>query len=219
MTLEERIQSRIEFLRQEQKNGKILQLTTFNITGLMITHLLKKYHIEFLPVFIDTFYHFEETYQYLNEFPYSVEVIHTNKAKNRNDFERKYGEELWKKQPERYAYYTKILPMLDIYQKVSPIIVLNGRRRSQGGERKDLELFSKDAYTDIPKMQLLYDFTEEEILTYLRNENVKIHPLYEKGYRSIGDFHSTFPSHEENKERSGRIFHHSSSECGLHVLL
>jgi len=128
MTIDERLSSRIDYLRNLQNEGKtIIQ---------MITHLLKKYDIHFIPIIIDTFYHFEEIYQILEKFKEknNIEVIHIDKAENREDFEKKYDSELWKRQPERYAHYTKVLPLLEMYKKYTPSIVINGRR-PKGGER------------------------------------------------------------------------------------
>lgn len=50
--------------------------------------------------------------------------------------------------------------------------------------------------------------------------NVPYNPLLDKGYRSVGDYHSTAlpdPNAADAGERSGRWQGKSKSECGLHT--
>ncbi|HEX54809.1 MAG: phosphoadenosine phosphosulfate reductase [Candidatus Altiarchaeales archaeon] len=47
-------------------------------------------------------------------------------------------------------------------------------------------------------------FTEKDIWDYIKSRNLPYHPLYDKGYRSIGCEPCTKPSVEGGSERSGR---------------
>lgn len=212
------IKERIEFIKNAlNENKKIIQITTFNITGLAIYNILKEYNLnkQIKTIFIDTLHHFSETYDMLKDYP-DVFVIKPKCANSQDEFTKKYGFELWKRQPERYLYYTKVQPLIDIYQQFKPDIVINGRRKSQDNERSKIDLYELDSYdSDITKMQLLYDLTELDVVNYLKNKNVDLHPLYESGYKSIGDYHSTIQS-INNVERSGREFYNGKTECGLH---
>ena len=50
---------------------------------------------------------------------------------------------------------------------------------------------------------------------YLKRYNLPYHPLWQKGYTSVGDHHSTKSLHEVDNELETRNNGHSR-ECGLH---
>ena len=191
-------------------------MTTFNITGLAIHNILQEAGLQIETVFIDTLHHFSETYQLMQE--YEATVFRPKHCQTENDFVLRYGKNLWESQPERYSFYTKQEPKIRMYKTLKPFLVINGRRQSQGTPtREKLDLFEMDKDDGVLKMQLLYDWSESEVSEYLEKKHVKKHPLYSQGYRSIGDYHSTFSVREEAGERSGRKFFDGKMECGLHV--
>jgi phosphoadenosine phosphosulfate reductase len=50
----------------------------------------------------------------------------------------------------------------------------------------------------------------------MRANDLPYHPLYRRGYRSIGDVHSTAPTQEGEDPRAGRRLG-VHSECGIHL--
>ena len=91
-----------------------------------------------------------------------------------------------------------------------------GLRREQNDTRK--ETLKVDASGPRVKLSPLADWTQEQVRTYLRDHNVPVHPLYAKGYSSIGCGPCTRATQAGEHERAGRWWWEEggSSECGLH---
>lgn len=91
----------------------LFQTTAFGLTGLVAIDMLSKITREPPPlIFIDTLFHFPETYQLVEEVKEKYGVhVHVYKPEGCADveeFERKHGKELWKNDETAYDYYVKV---------------------------------------------------------------------------------------------------------------
>lgn len=75
-----------------------------------------------------------------------------------------------------------------------------GIRRDENPARKNEKYFSPRP--NHIRIHPLLDFTEEDVWNYIRLFNVPYSPLYDKGYRSIGE--KPFTRRSKDGERSGR---------------
>jgi phosphoadenylyl-sulfate reductase (thioredoxin) len=68
------------------------------------------------------------------------------------------------------------------------------------------------------KLSPLADWSREQVAEYIREHNVPVHPLYERGYTSIGCGPCTRATQPGEGERAGRWWWemNAASECGLH---
>jgi len=164
---------RFEEIKKILKNKNIVQLTSFGTTGIIICHMLYRMNMLILipTIFIDTLYHFESTYTLINKIKnqykdIDIQIVKPLNCNNNNDFIAKHGDELWKKIPKKYGYYTKIEPRNRIMKLLQSNCYINGRRRNQGFERSNIEFIEyNDEYI---RIQPLYDWTEDEIWYYIR---------------------------------------------------
>ena len=62
----------------------------------------------------------------------------------------------------------------------------------------------------------LLKWTTKDMFYYMEENNLPQHPLFLKGYSTIGDWHSSRPETELNKGRDTR-FGGIKEECGLHT--
>ena len=62
----------------------------------------------------------------------------------------------------------------------------------------------------------LLNWSKKDIFYYMREHNLPQHPLFEKGYSTVGDWHSSQAENITNKGRSTR-FGGVSEECGIHI--
>ena len=69
--------------------------------------------------------------------------------------------------------------------------------------------------TRTTKLYPILDWTNEQIESHFFLYGLPRHPLLEKGYVSIGDWHSTTPLKEGQTEEDTR-FGGLKRECGLH---
>ncbi len=96
---------------------------------------------------------------------------------------------------------------------------LTGQRREQSTTRVELNFEERDDARGIAKFNPLFDWTENDIWAYIKQENVPIHPLHLKGYPSIGCEPCTRQVKKGEDIRAGRWWwlQSDSKECGLHV--
>lgn len=95
--------------------------------------------------------------------------------------------------------------------------VITGRRASQGAARSSLMPLEIDG-TGLFKLNPLYAWRFVDVETYVREHDVPRNALLGRGYKSVGDWHSTAPSGEGDAgERAGRWSGRAEkTECGLH---
>lgn len=91
-----------------------------------------------------------------------------------------------------------------------------GLRRDGGPARAATRTVERDG--GIVKINPLAAWTREQALSYARNHDLPMHPLYERGHTSIGCAPCTRPVAPEEGERAGRWWWEADPdrECGLH---
>jgi phosphoadenosine phosphosulfate reductase len=91
-----------------------------------------------------------------------------------------------------------------------------GLRRSQNESRADVLKVDHDASP--VKISPLADWTSEQVEDYIRRNDVPRHPLYARGYTSIGCEPCTRAVEAGEDERAGRWWweQDAAKECGIH---
>ncbi|TIB12145.1 hypothetical protein E3P92_02699 [Wallemia ichthyophaga] len=209
----------------------LYQTTAFGLTGTIAVDMISKIskargaaHAVDL-IFLDTLYHFDETIDLARTVSekYSAKLHNyiPNGVNNVKQFEVLYGKELWISDEDMYDFAVKVEPARRAYEELGVKAVLTGRRRSQGGERAAIPAIEIDE-TGLIKVNPLASWTFEQVKAYADNNKVPYNALLDKGYKSVGDWHSTkAPSGvatSDADERSGRWSDKGGqkTECGLH---
>ena len=202
----------------------LFQTTSFGLTGLVIRDMLSKMMIPRPQmvdiIFFDTLHHFPETLALLDEvrLRYSLANFHIYKPERVDsveDFARKHGDKLWETNGDLYDWIAKVEPAQRAYRELQVNAVITGRRRSQGGRRGDLPVIEVDD-AGLIKINPLASWTFSQVREYIKANNVPYNKLLDRGYKSIGDWHSTKPVSETEDERSGRWQGQQKTECGIH---
>lgn len=91
-----------------------------------------------------------------------------------------------------------------------------GLRRSQSALRADLQKIEER--DGLVKISPLADWTHQQVEDYIRRNNVPRHPLYARGYTSIGCAPCTRPTETGEDQRAGRWWweREAPKECGIH---
>lgn len=226
-----------------QFSSSLVDVTSFGPSGLVILHKLQQ--LDLLPsipvVTIDTLHLFTETYDFIQELKRS-ELLHNANLyvyqprgfSTREDFDKAFGKDLYKTNPEKYAYLSKVEPTLSALEDTRATAWITGRRRSQGGERTRvdiLEIMDDSINTTtsssnssnnklVPRYKLnpLAFWTYSQVWDYIHKYNIPYNKLHDKGYKSIGDVMNTAPVAQNASERSGRFVGLANiSECGIHA--
>ncbi|EGO02213.1 hypothetical protein SERLA73DRAFT_133099 [Serpula lacrymans var. lacrymans S7.3] len=200
----------------------LYQTTAFGLTGLVAIDMLSKLTPSPPPlIFLDTLYHFQETYELVQEvekrYGQHIHVYKPEGCQTVQDFETKFGEKLWETDEDTYDFAVKVEPAQRAYQELNVRSVITGRRASQGGDRASLQPLEVDA-TGLLKLNPLCSWTFPFVEWYITQNNVPRNRLLDQGYKSVGDWHSTVKSGDgDGGERAGRwADKQEKTECGLH---
>ena len=90
-----------------------------------------------------------------------------------------------------------------------------GLRRDQSESRADTPFLSWSG--DRWKVHAIADWTDRDVYLYLKEHDLPYHPLWDQGYVSVGDVHTTQPLHAVDDENQTRFFG-LKRECGLHEI-
>jgi phosphoadenosine phosphosulfate reductase len=114
---------------------------------------------------------------------------------------------------EQYNKLNKVEPMQRALSELKAGTWFAGLRRSQSDTRGKLPVLQR-----VGKQFKLYpiiDWSNKDLHYYLKENNLEYHPLWEQGYVSIGDWHTTQSLQEGMSEQDTRFFG-LKRECGLH---
>lgn len=208
---------RIEYML-EHCSGTAVLASSFGAQSAVSLHLLTQIMPDIPVILIDTGYLFPETYQFIDE-------LHSRLKLNLNVYrselspawqEARYGKQ-WQKGIdgiEAYNHRNKVEPMERALNELDAQTWFSGLRRQQAKSRQNLPIVQ--AFKGRIKVHPIIDWTNRDVHEYLKKFNLPYHPLWHKGYVSIGDTHSTRPLSDEMSEEDTR-FGGLVRECGLHV--
>lgn len=94
---------------------------------------------------------------------------------------------------------------------------ITGRKRFQGGERKELDFFEPEPPYRL-RVNPLAHWRPQDIIDYMDENALPRHPLVAKGYPSIGCAPCTSPVKAGEDPRSGRWRGSAKTECGIHFI-
>jgi phosphoadenosine phosphosulfate reductase len=203
-----------------QRLGKRLVATTsFGIQSAVMLHLIHEHAPEIPIVFIDTGYLFPETYRHIEQLSGLLDRLDLRvyqPAITSARMEALWGR-LWEggaEDRDRYAMLTKIEPMNRALRELGADVWMSGLRRSQSETRSRRPLVERQKKT--LKAYPILDWADAQVEVYLRQHDLPRHPLAEKGYVTMGDWHSTRPLEDAGRAESTR-FGGERYECGLHL--
>jgi phosphoadenosine phosphosulfate reductase len=92
-------------------------------------------------------------------------------------------------------------------------------RRDSSPERAKIKIL-EERTDKVILVHPLANWSREQLKQYLKDHDVPVHPLHDKGYKTIGCFPTccTVPVGENAPERAGRWTGTGKSECGLHMV-
>ncbi|RCL03047.1 MAG: phosphoadenosine phosphosulfate reductase [Candidatus Tokpelaia sp. JSC189] len=207
----------------EYFSSEVVFTTSFGIEDQMITHLIATEKLPFRIVTLDTGRFFPETYtlwQHTEE-KYSLRI----KAYYPNE---QALETLIADQGINGFYYSpQMRKNCCAVRKVEPLnralknaaAWITGLRRGQSEKRKNLDSIILDKKCALLKINPLYDFTRDQIITFTGTHGVPVNILHAAGFLSIGCAPCTRSIRPGEDERAGRWWWETGSakECGLHI--
>src|SRR5580700_996353 len=187
--------------------GKPACLTcSFQAEGMIALDILRK-RIPLIPVlFLDTGYHFAETYEYRDRMAkeWSLNLVNVVPQKTVPQQESEFGI-LYRNDPTKCCQLRKVEPLL---QALEPYDVwFTGLRREQSPTRKNLKKVEEHRLPSgktLLKVNLLAEWTWAQVWDYTGKNQISRLPQYDQGYLSIGCQPCTAIPDDPNNPRSGR---------------
>ena len=201
----------------EAFGDKVVMTTSFGIQSAVMLHLITRIAPGMPVIFIDTGYLFPETYRFAQELTerLSLNLKTFNPAMTAARQEALFGRqwEMGLDGLKRYNLVNKVEPMDRAMRELKATAWLAGLRRTQASTRESLKVVQ--VQNRVTKIHPIVDWDNRRIHQYLNEHGLPYHPLWEQGYVSVGDTHSTSklePGMTEEQTRFGGL----KRECGLH---
>ena len=214
MTAEERVSWALTHLP-----GKHALSSSFGAQAAVSLHMVTKQAPGLPVILVDTGYFFPETYRFIDELAVRLELNLKIYQPQMSPawLEARYGR-LWEQGIdgiERYNDLRKTEPMKRALTELHVTTWFAGLRRDQSQSRSRIRpLEWRDGRW---KVHPIFDWTDRKVFDYLRAHDLPYHPLWDEGYVSIGDWHTTRTLAEAGDAEATRFFG-LKRECGLHGL-
>jgi len=195
--------------------------TSFGIQSSVLLNMISKLCLQKkIKIFwIDTGYLPPETYNYaeklIEDLSLEIEVLQSEISPAR--MEAIYGK-LWETNKasdmDKYHKLRKINPLENGLEKYNIQCWASGVRSNQTDHRKEMKFL--DVIRHRLSLRPLLNWTNKDIFYYMEENNLPAHPLFLKGYSTVGDWHSSNPEGIDKKGRATR-FGGLKQECGIHT--
>ena len=214
MTAEERIEWALDRLP-----GEHIVSSSFGAQSAVMLHLLASRRPDIPVVVIDTGYLFPETYRFIDEL---TERLDLNLRIFRSPLspawqEARHGRR-WEQGVEGIDAYNldnKVTPMRHALDELDVGTWFAGLRRAQSRSRRKTDVIQSSGSRW--KVHPIADWTDHDVYRYLKRHDLPYHPLWEQGYVSIGDVHTTQSLGDVASSEETRFFG-LRRECGLHEM-
>lgn len=212
LTPEQRVAWALEFLP-----GNHALSSSFGIQGAVMLHLVSSQKADIPVILTDTGYLFAETYRFIDELTERLKLnvkIYSSELTPAWQ-EARFGL-LWEKGLDgldQYNRMNKVEPMQRALKENKVGTWLAGLRRSQSSTREALPILA--IHGTRFKILPILEWSNKDIHEYLTGHGLPYHPLWEQGYVSVGDTHSSKPLELGMTEEETR-FNGLKRECGLH---
>ncbi|MEO1202666.1 MAG: phosphoadenylyl-sulfate reductase [Pseudomonadota bacterium] len=214
MRAEDRVSHALECLPGQQ-----VVTSSFGAQSALMLHMLTRQRPDVPVVLIDTGYLFAETYRFVDALTERLDLnLRVFRAAVSPAWqEARYGERWTRDRDalEDYNREVKVEPMREALKTLDVGTWFAGLRRSQADTRRDTPYVS--VVDGRFKVHPVADWSDRDVHRYLRQHDLPYHPLWEHGYLSIGDHHSTRSIHEVSDAAELR-FSGIKRECGLHEM-
>jgi phosphoadenosine phosphosulfate reductase len=221
MSIEEKIASARTLINQQIAAARVEDVcvtSSFQAEDMVVVHLVREAIGNVPVIFLDTGYHFAETYTYRDQLTrdWGLNLVNVLPALTVAEQESQFGI-LNQTAPDRCCGMRKVGPL---FASLEPYrLWFTGLRREQAKTRANLQPvdgFTLPTGRQLQKVSPLAEWTTKDVWQYAELHNIPLLSLYERGYTSIGCEPCTSLPFDANDPRSGR-WGGRKQECGIHV--
>jgi phosphoadenosine phosphosulfate reductase len=193
--------------------------SSFQTECVALVHMVIAQRPEIPVLFLDTGYHFAETYAYRDQMSERLHLNLVNLLPKQTvaEQEAQFGI-LYQTEPGKCCGFRKVEPLFGALEGYK--VWFTGLRRDQSPTRANLKYsdeFPLPSGKKLLKVSPLADWTNKDVWDYLKLHDLPVLPLYDRGYTSIGCEPCTALPFDPDNPRSGR-WSGQKLECGIHVV-
>jgi thioredoxin-dependent adenylylsulfate APS reductase len=192
--------------------------------GMVLLHMMQRIDPQSRVFTLDTGRIPQETYDLMDRvrdrFDVKVEVVFP-RAEDVEAMVRQQGLNLFYESVEKRQHCCRIRKVEPLDRYLADVDAwVSGLRRDQNVTRTDIPKVEIDeAHGGIVKLNPIADWSEDQVLAYVREHNIPVNRLHGEGYPSVGCAPCSRAIAPGDDPRSGRWWweHPETRECGIHV--
>lgn len=200
----------------------LVMTTSFGIHSAVMLHMVTQIVPDLPVIWIDTGYLPAVTYIFAEQL---TERLHLNLKVYQSPISPARMEalqgRLWAHNDleslNRYDQIRKVEPMQRALRELNATAWLAGLRNSQTDHRKSLEVVNLQG--EIYKVLPILKWSSKQVYEYLMAHHLPYHPLFDEGYVTVGDWHSSRPLTATDQDERDTRFQGLKQECGIHLPL
>lgn len=193
--------------------------TSFGIQSAVLLDIVRRVEPQMAVIWVDTGYLPPETHEYAATLSrvLGLNLVVARSEMSPEEMERRYGR-LWESDDvadlDRYDAIRKVEPLQRALATLGADAWLAGVRAAQTDTRRTLP----HAVTQfgVVKVHPLLRWSDQAVEAYMDAHHLPHHPLEARGYRSVGDAHSSRPMRATDTDARATRFGGRKQECGLH---
>jgi phosphoadenosine phosphosulfate reductase len=208
----------VESVLANHPESRVCLTCSFQAEDIIVLDLLRE-RLPNIPVlFLETGYHFAETYEFRDKLAkeWHLNLVNVVPRKTVAQQEAEFGI-LYREEPTKCCQLRKVEPLLEALEPFE--IWFTGLRREQSPTRKNLKKVEQHRLPigkTLLKVSPLADWTWGKVWEYTSGKGLSYLPQYDQGYLSIGCQPCTAIPDDPRNPRSGR-WSGKKLECGIHT--
>jgi phosphoadenosine phosphosulfate reductase len=208
----------VESVLASHAEARVCLTCSFQAEDIIVLDLLRQRLPKIAVLFLETGYHFPETYEFRDKLAkeWQLNLVNVVPRKTVAQQEAEFGI-LYREEPTKCCQLRKVEPLLEALEPFE--IWFTGLRREQSPTRKNLKKVEQHRLpTGKPllKVSPLADWTWGQVWEYTGGKGLSYLPQYDQGYLSIGCQPCTAIPDDPRNPRSGR-WSGKKLECGIHT--
>ena len=208
----------VDLVLREQSLDRACFTCSFQAEDIVVLHQLRKRAPNIPVLFLETGYHFRETYEFRDRLTrdWGLNLVNVLPKRTVPEQEAMFGI-LYREDPTKCCQLRKVDPLREALEPFDTWFT--GLRREQSITRKDLkkaEIHRLPTGKTLLKVSPLADWSWGQVWEYTAANKLSYLPQYDQGYLSIGCQPCTAIPEDPNNPRSGR-WSGRKLECGIHT--
>ena len=208
----------VESVLASHAEARVCLTCSFQAEDIIVLDLLRQRLPNIAVLFLETGYHFAETYEFRDKLAkeWQLNLVNVVPRKTVAQQEAEFGI-LYREEPTKCCQLRKVEPLLEALEPFE--IWFTGLRREQSPTRKNLKKVEQHRLPigkTLLKVSPLADWTWGQVWEYTGGKGLSYLPQYDQGYLSIGCQPCTAIPDDPRNPRSGR-WSGKKLECGIHT--